>query len=962
MLNIGTNQLYLVRLKWLLLSVLIFVGIGLKAQDPFHFVIGENQLAGVEIYSMIQSKDKNYWLASDEGIIKYDGYQFKKIPSVGLLGNSVFDFRQSVQGLFCKNLSGQIIQIKNDTAKVFYQIPDSIMSTDFDYFFDPSGVLHVLGQSFFKVTPNKKVVTIISYKELNGSFTNAFKWGHETYIFQKPGQPEMYMYRKGKILEQRIAIPKNKNNYSLVFLDNRPHLWNNSNGDLGIIKDLKYQPVISSWSKSKIPEATKYYNNKETFWLISPKNGAQVMDSSYKSIFNNNPIFEDQFISCVYQDQEGNYLLGTFGSGIIIIPDLNSVEIRLPKKTIKINKITSNEQDIIYAGTQNGQIYSIDHGNKVELLTKNDLGNVRYLKFLGANKSLLVNGVLTNLNNLDITRAPRLITGSIKDVEHYEGSNYIIALNTGVQLLNVADNMGPKYVSNFKERAYCANYNPATNTIYAGTIKGLKIGNEIQADYFTLDSTPLICNDIKIIKDEVYVATQAHGILVFSGKRLVRSYNLSNGLISNNVKQLKFKARRIYTATDKGFIILNGQGNILYTLTKADGISVNKIIDFEIVNNTLWIAYQNGFHPVQLDALKAFNFIPTISLTGVFINESLIDTFNSSFDHLSEKIRFELSSKVLKYRDDIRYQYILEGLENDWSENSYANNIIEYSSLRPGKYSFKVKAICRNNESALVSYSFEITKPFWKRWWFLTFCTSLVLLILWLVYKSQLKKELKETQLKNELMATKLTAIKSQMNPHFIFNSLNSIQDLVLQQDANNAYNYIGKFAKLVRTILHHSDLEYVEFDEEIDLLKLYLELEKLRFKNDFTYEIKTPHNTDIIIPPMLIQPFIENALKHGLLHKKGAKTLVLDFKINEETLTCSITDNGIGRAASKIINARQNKGHKSFTLQSMEHRFKILKESTKQEAGVLFKDLTLENGVGSGTVVTLTIPCKRKF
>ena len=121
------------------------------------------------------------------------------------------------------------------------------------------------------------------------------------------------------------------------------------------------------------------------------------------------------------------------------------------------------------------------------------------------------------------------------------------------------------------------------------------------------------------------------------------------------------------------------------------------------------------------------------------------------------------------------------------------------------------------------------------------------------------------------------------MNPHFIFNAINSIQDLILKEDIDNSYSYIIKFSKLVRQTLNFSDKEFIEIEEETDLIETYLELEKLRFLDgDFEYSINITNCTDIMVPPMLIQPIVENAIKHGLLHKDGKKILSIEF-IKEE-------------------------------------------------------------------------------
>ena len=204
-------------------------------------------------------------------------------------------------------------------------------------------------------------------------------------------------------------------------------------------------------------------------------------------------------------------------------------------------------------------------------------------------------------------------------------------------------------------------------------------------------------------------------------------------------------------------------------------------------------------------------------------------------------------------------------------------------------------------------------------------------------------------------MASNLKALQSQMNPHFIFNALNSIQTLVLHGDVENSYTYINKFASLIRTTLNFSELEYVEIEEEIKLLDTYLKLEKLRFKEDFNYEIVQSDLPPIKVPPMLIQPFVENALKHGLLHRPSDRFIKLHFSF-DEVLICVVEDNGIGRKASAEINQRRNKEHKSFAISAIQQRFSMLQKKVTYKIGFEYEDL-YEGNEAKGTRVTLRIP-----
>ena len=214
----------------------------------------------------------------------------------------------------------------------------------------------------------------------------------------------------------------------------------------------------------------------------------------------------------------------------------------------------------------------------------------------------------------------------------------------------------------------------------------------------------------------------------------------------------------------------------------------------------------------------------------------------------------------------------------------------------------------------------------------------------------------KELTLEKQLKTSEIKAIKAQMNPHFIFNALNSIQDLILLKDVRNSNVYLGKFADLMRKTLDFSSKNEIYLTQEIELLELYLELEKLRFGDDFTATIncKINHNKlqEIQVPSLLFQPYIENAIKHGLLHKKDNKELAINLFLKETTLICEIIDNGVGRTKAQEIKKRREKSHFSFSTNANKKRIDLIRESTNKNITLTVIDLFDNNNTPSGTKV----------
>ncbi|NOT52165.1 MAG: histidine kinase [Chitinophagaceae bacterium] len=222
------------------------------------------------------------------------------------------------------------------------------------------------------------------------------------------------------------------------------------------------------------------------------------------------------------------------------------------------------------------------------------------------------------------------------------------------------------------------------------------------------------------------------------------------------------------------------------------------------------------------------------------------------------------------------------------------------------------------------------------------------------------EKEMEVLKLNKDLATSQLTTLRAQMNPHFIFNALNSVQQYILQGNVVEANKYLSKFSKLQREVLNHSDQDFISLEKELEVLTLYLELEQLRFDGNFNYEIKTDPAIDddeIKIPPMIVQPFVENSIWHGLMPKQGERWVRIHFELSsDDLLLCTVTDNGIGRDASARLKQNGHGQHKSKGLSLVYDRLNILRQQYGQAFEVKIKDITDSNNVPAGTEVKLHI------
>jgi sensor histidine kinase YesM len=217
-------------------------------------------------------------------------------------------------------------------------------------------------------------------------------------------------------------------------------------------------------------------------------------------------------------------------------------------------------------------------------------------------------------------------------------------------------------------------------------------------------------------------------------------------------------------------------------------------------------------------------------------------------------------------------------------------------------------------------------------------------------------------RIEREKVLAELNALKAQMNPHFLFNVLNSIQDLFMTGNSRLANEQLGKFSDLTRSILDASGRQAISLQEELDMLRNYLDLESLRFDEQFQYQLQVAPGLDlhgIEIPPMLVQPYVENAIKHGLLHKTSNRRLDVLFSLeNPQLLRVEVTDNGVGRQqAAYYRQLRQGGRHKSFATSATEKRLQLLNQGRLANIAVTYTDLQDEQGRATGTTVVVLIP-----
>ncbi len=353
--------------------------------------------------------------------------------------------------------------------------------------------------------------------------------------------------------------------------------------------------------------------------------------------------------------------------------------------------------------------------------------------------------------------------------------------------------------------------------------------------------------------------------------------------------------------------------------------------------------------------------------SGLILQGLVINNKKTLFQPGNEmNLKYNENNLLLDYsiinfeKNNYQFSYKLNN-DEDWV-NLGQQRSINLTNLQPGKYSIQLKATGTNGDEKIKEFSLFIHPPFWKSTWFLLTCGLLLTGILYFLYKNRIKQVRKKANIDNLLAQTEMKALHSQMNPHFVFNSLNSIREMILNNENKEASHYLSKFARLIRITLEQSGQSFISLRSTIDYLHRYLEMEKIR-NNDFTYSLTTDTLLDMdetVLPPMLIQPFLENAIWHGVTANRKNINIRVNFRKENEQLVCNVEDDGIGINKSLSNKMSNESTHTSVGISNVQDHIRLLNEKYNLHCSILVKDKQDIAGPGvSGTLVTLRLPYK---
>lgn len=385
-----------------------------------------------------------------------------------------------------------------------------------------------------------------------------------------------------------------------------------------------------------------------------------------------------------------------------------------------------------------------------------------------------------------------------------------------------------------------------------------------------------------------------------------------------------------------------------------------------VLNDTLFFNAGNHlFRIVPDEYLKERPMPLEFKISEVLVNSNAVEWQKDNFlEKLSfRQNRIDIYFNLLDFRggQNVKYFYYLEGVEKGWIETNRPE--VLYNALPPGKYKLHVKAMDAggNEIKQQISLPIIIHPPYWQTWWFKALIVLVIAGLIYLLFKQRIKLVRNKSAIKQQMAELEAKAIRAQMNPHFIFNSLNAIQECIVTEQVDAAYDYLSRFSKLLRMVLDNSEKNFITLNSELETISLYLSLEALRFSQAFSYTLETNNaldKDDVSIPPLLLQPFVENAIWHGLINKAGDKKLSLRFDEKDGYLECVIEDNGVGR--KKAAEIKNNKmGSARFESKGTKlalQRIEVLNRERAGSASIETIDLYDEAGNATGTRVIVKL------
>lgn len=921
------------------------------AQTPNYEVLNRsNGLPTNYVYRILESQEGYIWATTEKGVCRYDGLNIKCFDTNnGLTANDVYHFfEDEMSRIWLIGVSDVLSYIYQDSIYNFdnYKIPNIRHLWDGDS-------IQWFGSkdSIYKVDENHQI------ESFHLSETSSIE-EEDFYPFFKYGYKYLPVSTTNVIEDSIVthALKKEK----IEFLKLKPDRRLSTKI---IDQDFEYfEPVIQFNQPS---QTFQIYENK----LLS-------IYSKEMELLQQIPIapFSGYYVNSALLDSKGNIWIAT-KKGLLVQYNFQrnqQVEFYENTQGQNITNLLNFGDDYIYTNDKE-QIY-INKDSTFYLLFEDEIGS----------------------------------RNNFYSVETIGSNIYFSSGNNGIRYLNSTSQK--KYTIDINKYQLCEKYDFLLNkkfriikekifTISRGLLlidpKNKKVCKliDILIQDFVYDSE----SDLfwVISKDNVLIyqfdAHLENGSLVKNypikssefiyycgeGKILVSNYAGQNFMCDQDscIQLSYFDGEMIQAAESyKGFLYVSANSGLYEMSMFQEGVSeFNPILDYRVLGENIFV---NDFIHYEDEIILGTN-------EGIVTFKGRIDPIEFELDEVlfridsirGQKLDLSKDNKVsLSYENsyfelyyhsviyskikDFSYEYMLDKVDEEIQ--STQNRSVRYPSLAPGKYRFKIRAVNNDNyRSDWQEIKIKVEFPWWKKPWAYLFYMGFLGLIIWSLTKIFKRSVERESLFNQRLAESELMALQSQMNPHFLFNALNSIQNLIISNKSKEADLYLSKFANLMRRYLESSKHKFISLNEEMHIVRAYLDIEKLRFGDNLIYTIKNElaqKGESIKIPAAIIQPFVENALVHGLFNRKGDGHLDIIITESESEIEIKIIDDGVGRKKAKELNQAKGRVYKSRAIEIIENKIKVFKKAKGKKISYKIKDNSNNNNMGTVVIINIEI------
>lgn len=949
-----------------------------RPMPPFTQFTTRQGLPSTEVYHVLEQNGR-LWMATDHGLAVYNGYEFTTISSAqGLPDNTILKlFLDDHNVLWLQTFSGELFTLQQGQIKPYaynhriLSLTRGSIPQSFCVKADGTVLMSALQPGAFQISPDGRDSLLFAFKKneplarlyvheaISGHFIVSGNWNDENAnsasLTIRAREQVTFNLSLPSGVRGRVSACRLNNESILLAVGAQVYSFHN--------RELK--PVFSLTADVIALKA----DGEGMAWAMT-RSGLYHFDPGGMRP-PEGPWMANEYLSSACRDREGGWWFTTITGGVYYVSNLRVRYLVPDPQRYKPPFCIGLYGDTLLAGTWNGKIMKVGSWGCQPFYSFTDSAYIRSVSgtvdppavYVGRDKAGFIrDGRFTPLG------MKRSLSLSGKFL-FLPGGGFMNATGTAIYY--------PQHDSvltvSLRSKVLCMQ--PLSDdSILTGTYNGLFV---IKPSRLQVSEADTVFRDKRVdaiirVRDQLVLAVRGYGLYIgYPGHWRVISSR--EGLVSDILHSLCTYDNNIWCASNQGVskVELSSQSPLEFSISNAglaEGLPETGIGDMLILRDTVWLNGSTGI--IWFPASEHFRnqVPPLLHLTEVRVNDRImaevaIKHLNPDLNNIS--IRFEGIS--MRTRGKVLYRCRLISDRDTFVSDTY-NRYIDFIALPPGNYTLNVQAFNNSGTPSAntLSVNFNIAAPWWLRPWVWAVMALLLLGCGFMLFRMRVNRirmrEEQKAEFNRQLAGLEMKALRSQMNPHFIFNAINSIQDYVLKKDTPAAQRYLTKFARLVRLILDNSVEGEVLLADELKATELYVEFEQQRFGDKFRFvSDKGPEveADELLIPSMILQPYLENAIRHGISHSQRPCILRLHLHQDEKFLYIVIEDDGIGRAAAAGWNAEHSAGHTSHGTSITSGRVEAYNQIHHTQITVTTDDLQHPDGSPAGTRVRLQIPIR---